>query len=143
MPGELSLNANIWCHAVSLWLELGREGYDGERLFSTGVVHGVLATPLQPRDWAPTRHAKSSLAFCVRKHRQLPARTTNLWYSLRFTSVLGWRAACLMGSQLKSPRTVPERAFMTAGDCGFIFSESALCSLQVRRGPDLLQAGEV
>ena len=27
---------------MSLWLEHGGEGYDGERLFSTGVVQGVL-----------------------------------------------------------------------------------------------------
>ena len=97
MPGELTLAAFSCCQAVSPWLGLGRQGYEGGRLFSTGTVEGVPAL-LQPRKWATTWHARGNLAFCVQKHRQLPAKTTYSWKGLRFTGVLGWKVACLVGS---------------------------------------------
>ena len=62
---------------------------------------------------------------------------------LRFTTLPGWKAACWVGSRLKPSCTVLKGAFTSAVDWESMFQKSALCSLQVWCGPDLLQAGEV
>ena len=123
MPGMLSLEALSAVEKMIQWLELGREGHGGGKLFSTGIVEWV------PALLQPLRHDKPGIdwPFCVCKHRQLPARTTNAWDSLHCTSVLGWKAACLVGSQLESSCTVLEQAFMTTVVAG-LSSANLLCA---------------